>query len=103
MVTFLKRLNISVYPIYALKQESFMHIYLWRHNTAFSSWSMLDEPQIHTSRYTHAEVAVLAGSQEEALDILERNGRWNRKELERIEPEILSLEEPRIITCCVQQ
>ncbi|WP_028581522.1 hypothetical protein [Desulfogranum japonicum] len=80
-----------------------MNIYLWQHSTTFSSWSMLDEPQIHASRYNRAEVAVLANSKEEALNILDGTGQWNREELERIEPEVITLESPRIISCCVQQ
>ncbi|WP_028586023.1 hypothetical protein [Desulfogranum mediterraneum] len=75
-----------------------MQIYLWRHNTQFSSWSMIDEPQIHSQRYTHAEVAVLAASADEARQLLAASGQWNPDELERIEPEVIGLKEPRIIS-----
>ena len=74
-----------------------MKIYLWRHSNLFSSWSMIEEPQIYRERYTRAEVAVLAPSVEEARTILSRTGKWDEEELARIEPEIISLEEPRIL------
>lgn len=74
-----------------------MHIYLWRHSTLFSSWSMLDEPQIYRDRYTSAEVAILAASKEEALQLLEASGDWNVEDLKRLEPEIIPLTERRII------
>lgn len=59
---------------------------------------MMDEPHIHKEDYLQAEVAVLASSVEEALAILERNGKWNIEELQRIKPEIIALTEPRIIS-----
>ncbi len=79
-----------------------MHIYLWQHSTAFSSWSLLDEPQILHSSYTQAQVAVLAASKEEALQLLERDGQWSRAELERIEPQVLSLDKERILMSCIK-
>ena len=75
-----------------------MHIFIWRHSKRFSSWSMMDEPHIHKEDYLQAEVAVLASSVEEALAILERNGKWNIEELQRIKPEIITLTEARIIS-----
>ena len=75
-----------------------MHIFIWRHSKRFSSWSMMDEPHIHKEDYLQAEVAVLASSVGEALAILERNGKWNIEELQRIKPEIIALTEPRIIS-----
>ena len=75
-----------------------MHIFVWRHSKRFSSWSMLDEPHIHKENYLPAEVTVLAASKSEALDLLERNGNWNREELQRIEPEVIPVNEARIIT-----
>ncbi len=75
-----------------------MNIYLWRHSNLFSSWSMIDEVQIHKERYASAEVTVLAESKEEALQLLARNGKWDVEELQRIEPEVIGLDEARIIT-----
>lgn len=74
-----------------------MQLYVWRHSKHFSSWSMLDEPHIHTSSYLQADVTVLAPSKPEALALLARNGQWNIEELQRIEPEIIPLDEPRIV------
>lgn len=78
-----------------------MHIYLWRHSTLFSSWSMIDEPQIYGERYTSAEVSVLASSLEEAYTLLEQTGKWNIEDLKRIEPEIIPLTEGRIISSSI--
>ncbi|WP_319548401.1 hypothetical protein [Desulfogranum marinum] len=75
-----------------------MHIYLWRHSNQFSSWSMIDEPQIYNDRYTSAEVAVMATSKEEAYQLLAQDGHWNMDDLQRIEPEIIPLDASRILT-----
>ena len=75
-----------------------MLLFVWRHSKRFSSWSMLDEPHIHKENYLLADVTVLAPSKAEALVLLERNGNWNVEELQRIEPEVLSLDQPRIVT-----
>lgn len=58
---------------------------------------MLDEPHIHTENYLQADVTVLARSREEALALLRKNGAWNIDELLRIEPEVIELDEPRIV------
>ena len=59
---------------------------------------MLDEPHIHRENYLEADVTVLAPSKTEALELLKRNGNWNVEELQRIEPEEISLDQPRIVT-----
>ena len=74
-----------------------MHLFVWRHSKRFSSWSMLDEPHIHKENYLQADVTVLAPSKAEALTLLARNGQWNVEELQRIEPEIIPLDESRIV------
>ena len=74
-----------------------MHLFIWRHSKRFSSWSMLDEPHIHKENYLQADVTVLAPSKTEALTLLARNGNWNVEELQRIEPEVIPLEESRIV------
>jgi len=75
-----------------------MQLFIWRHSKRFSSWSMLDEPHIHKENYLQAEVTVLAASRIEALQLLEQGGQWNVEDLLRIEPEVISLEAPRIIS-----
>jgi len=74
-----------------------MNLFIWRHSKHFSSWSMLDEPHIHRANYLQAEVAVLAASQEEALDLLARTGDWQVDELRRLRPEVIDLDAPRIV------
>ena len=75
-----------------------MQLFVWRHSKHFSSWSMLDEPHIHTENYLQASVTVLAASKAEALHLLEQGGHWNVSELLRIEPEIIPVDTARIIT-----
>lgn len=74
-----------------------MYIYIWRHSKSFSSWSMLDEPHIYKEQYLQADVAVLALSQTEALAILAQSDTWSIEDLQRLEPEIIPVTEPRII------
>lgn len=74
-----------------------MQIFLWRHSKRFSSWSMLDEPHIHKDNYLQAEVMVLAPSRAEALALLKDQGDWDIEELQRLEPEIIALDTPRLL------
>jgi len=74
-----------------------MMIFIWRHSKKFSSWSKFDEPHIYRDNYMRAEVTVLAHSKEEALKLLESDGRWNIEELQRIEPRVVSLDNPAIV------
>ena len=78
-----------------------MKIYIWRHSKLYSSWSMFDEPHIYRDNYLQAEIAVLARSVDEALDLVARDERWNIEELKRIEPRVISLEEPTVISSAV--
>ena len=75
-----------------------MRIFIWRHSKFLSSWSMFDEPHIYRDNYLQAEIAVLAESREEALSLIEKEGQWNVHELQRIEPKILELAGPAIIS-----
>lgn len=75
-----------------------MQLFIWRHSKRFSSWSMLDEPHIHKENYLEAQVTVLAGSKDEALQLLNHEGTWNIEELQRLEPEVIPLDASRIIT-----
>ncbi|MCL2790679.1 MAG: hypothetical protein FWD79_08545 [Desulfobulbus sp.] len=74
-----------------------MYLFIWRHSKHFSSWSMLDEPHIYRENYLRADVTVLAPYLEEALAILARSGDWNVDELQRVRPEIIPLDESRIV------
>lgn len=75
-----------------------MNLYIWRHSNRFSSWSMLDELPIHEDNYSRAEVIVVATSRKEALELLAQQGKWNIEALEQIEPMILTMDQPRILT-----
>jgi hypothetical protein len=75
-----------------------MKIYIWRHSKKFSSWSMFDEPHIYQDNYMHAEVIVLASSREEALELIQEDRRWNIAELRRIEPIVLELDRPAVLS-----
>jgi hypothetical protein len=59
---------------------------------------MFDEPHIHRDNYLQAEIAVLAESEEEALELIEKDGQWNIHELRRIEPNVIELDSPAIIS-----
>ena len=75
-----------------------MKIYIWRHSKKFSSWSMFDEPHIYQDNYMQAEVIVLASSREEALELIQEDRRWNIAELQRIEPLVLELDQPAVLS-----
>ena len=75
-----------------------MKIFIWRHSKWFSSWSMFDEPHICKSNYMQAEVVVLARTREEALQLLEGDETWNMEELKRIEPRVLPLDKPTVVS-----
>ncbi len=75
-----------------------MKIFIWRHSKLYSSWSMFDEPHVYRDNYLQAEVAILANSREKALELLKEDDRWNIEELKRIEPRVVELERPAIIT-----
>ncbi len=74
-----------------------MKIFIWKHSKFLSSWSMFDEPHVYRDNYLQAEIAVLAGSKEEALRMVEKEDRWDVSELQRIEPRILELDHPAVI------
>ncbi|NLI32406.1 MAG: hypothetical protein GX422_06435 [Deltaproteobacteria bacterium] len=78
-----------------------MNIYVWRHSKWFSSWSMFDEPHICRQNYMQAEVAVLANSKEEALELLAEEDIWNIDEMRRIEPRILPVDQPTVVSKCL--
>ncbi|MEN6437641.1 MAG: hypothetical protein ABFD97_03565 [Syntrophobacter sp.] len=78
-----------------------MKIFVWRHSKYLSSWSMFDEPHVYRDNYLQAQIAVLASSREEALALIEKEGPWNVQELDRIEPKVLELEAPAVISSFV--
>jgi hypothetical protein len=75
-----------------------MKIFIWRHSKFLSSWSMFDEPHVYRDNYLQAEIAVLAENKEQALALIEKEDRWNIHELQRIEPRILELDTPSVIS-----
>jgi hypothetical protein len=80
-------------------EEPYMKIFIWRHSKKFSSWSMFNEPHIYKDNYMQAEVVVLASSKEEALDLLGKSDdKWDVEELNRIEPIIVTLDRPCVVS-----
>jgi hypothetical protein len=75
-----------------------MNVFIWRHSKKFSSWSMFDEPHIYKDNYMSAEVVILAHSKDEALEMLKNDDKWNIDDLKRIEPIVISLDTPSVIT-----
>lgn len=45
-----------------------------------------------------AEVVVLANSKEEALELLNKEDQWNMEEINRLEPIVIPLDQPAIVT-----
>jgi len=74
-----------------------MKLFIWRHSKLFSSWSMFDEPHVYRDNYLQAEIIVLANSEEEALELVGNEERWNVEELKRIPPRVLALDEPAVV------
>ena len=62
---------------------------------------MFDEPHVYRDNYLQAEIAVLASSKEEALALIEKDGPWDLHELDRIEPRIIELDQPAVISSFV--
>ena len=75
-----------------------MKIFIWRHSKKLSSWSMFNEPHIYSDNYMQAEVIVLAHSKNEALEMIETDSKWDIEELKRIEPRVIPLDQPAIIS-----
>ncbi|MEN6319925.1 MAG: hypothetical protein ABFD82_14370 [Syntrophaceae bacterium] len=75
-----------------------MNIYIWRHSKKFSSWSMFTEPHIYEDNYMQAEAVVLANTKDEALNLLQNEDKWNIEELKRIEPKVITLDKPCVLS-----
>ena len=75
-----------------------MKTFIWRHSKRFSSWSMFDEPHVYKDNYIEAEVIILANSKNEALELLKNDDKWDIEELKRIEPRIIQLDRPVVIS-----
>lgn len=75
-----------------------MKIFVWRHSKLYSSWSMFNEPHIYRDSYLQAEIVVLAYTKEEALDLIKKDEKWDPEELQRIDPLIINLEHPVIVS-----
>jgi len=78
-----------------------MKIYIWKHSKFLSSWSMFDEPHVYRDNYLQAEIAVLAETKQEALELIAAQGPWNIEELDRIAPRVLELDRAAVINSFV--
>lgn len=69
-----------------------MKLYIWRHNRAFHSYSMIEEPVIHNDLYTLAEISVAAHSLEEAIKLVRKEAPdFRAEDLLRLEPEVIEI------------
>ena len=59
---------------------------------------MFNEPLVYDDNYMQAEVIVLANSEDEALNLLRKDNKWNIEELKRIKPITIALDQPRIVS-----
>lgn len=78
-----------------------MKIFIWKHSKFLSSWSMFDEPHVYRDNYLQAEIAVLAETKQEALELIAAQGPWNIEELDRIAPRVLELDRAAVINSFV--
>lgn len=75
-----------------------MKIFIWRHSKLYSSWSMFDEPHVYRDNYLSAEIAVMAESIDQALELVRADDEtWNIEELKRIEPTVIPVDQPAVI------
>jgi hypothetical protein len=80
-----------------MERNLIMSIYIWRHSKQYSSWSMFDEPHVYRDNTLQAEVLVPAVSEQEALEIIREEKRWDVDELQRIKPSVITLDEPAVV------
>lgn len=59
---------------------------------------MFNEPHIYDDNYMQAEVIILANSEDEALELLKKEDKWNIEELKRIKPVKFALDQPCIVS-----
>lgn len=59
---------------------------------------MFNEPHIYRDNYLQAEVVVLAESQEQALNLLKEDDKWDVEELKKIDPLVIELDRPCVVS-----
>lgn len=75
-----------------------MKLFIWRHNRKHHSWSMIEEPCVHQAFYNDAVAIVLAESEEEALQILAKEGAgWRVEEIACLRPKVVEVNQPRLV------
>ncbi|WP_371381269.1 hypothetical protein [Sporomusa aerivorans] len=75
-----------------------MKLFIWNHDRTYHSWSMIDEPCLHTSMYGKATAIVLAETEEQAITLLaEKNEGWRPEDLRRLSPYIIELDNSSVI------
>ena len=75
-----------------------LRLYVWRHSKRHSSWSAIDEPEICRESYHAAQVVVLARSEQEALQLLAEDGKWDATEIGRMTPTVVPLDKAQVVT-----
>lgn len=80
-----------------------MKLFVWIHDRTFHSWSMIDEPCLHTSMYGKATAIVMAENEEEAIALLAaRNEGWRTEDLLRLRPRVYDLDHSSVIYSSIQ-
>ena len=79
-----------------------MKLFVWVHDRTFHSWSMIDEPCLHTSMYGKATAIVMAETEEEAIGMLaDKNDGWRPEDL-RLRSRVYELDKPAVIYSSIQ-
>jgi hypothetical protein len=80
-----------------------MKLFIWVHDRAFHSWSMIDEPCLHTSMYSKATAIVMAETEEQAITLLvDKNEGWRPEDLQQLRPRVFDLNDPSVIYSHIQ-
>ncbi|HWR42055.1 hypothetical protein [Sporomusa sp.] len=75
-----------------------MKLFVWVHDRTFHSWSMIDEPCLHTSMYGKATAMVLAETEEQAISLLvEKDEGWRQEDLQQLRPRVFDLHSPSVV------
>lgn len=80
-----------------------MRLYVWVHDRTFHSWSMIEEPCLHTSMYNKATAIVIADSEEQAIALLTgKDEGWRAEDLRMLRPQVIELDNPSVVFRQVQ-
>jgi len=73
-------------------------LYVWTHDRTFHSWSMIEEPCLHTAMYNKATAIVLAETEEQAITLLaEKNEGWRAEDFKSLRPQVFELDAALVV------